>query len=100
MHHCKTTDLDLFGEERLQDRKEHVEESSSLADVDLPKPEGKSLLKFQSIMFLNQMKKALIVKSTYLDEVGYYSNVIERQAPEMTVAEAVAVDHDSHTSDL
>ena len=46
------------------------------------------------------MKKALILKLTYLDEVGYDSDVIERQAPEMTVAEAVAVDHDSHTSDL
>ena len=37
--------LDLLGEERLQDGEKHVEESSSLADVDFPEPQREPLLK-------------------------------------------------------
>ena len=36
--------LDLLGEKRLQNSKEHVEESPGLANVDFPEPKRKSVL--------------------------------------------------------
>ena len=39
------THPDLLGEKRLENGEEHVEEPARLADVNLPKPEGKPILK-------------------------------------------------------
>ena len=39
------THPDLLGEKRLENGEEHVEEPARLADVDLPEPEGKPILK-------------------------------------------------------